>query len=282
MSGIIHKVAILGREFTIQTELIPESTIRTLVYDGGRLVTKREIPLDDEANTAELVEKHVGLQHQRIMDTLLTRAMELQAIKIATAPVAKAPAPEMQAPAPKGMPRPSIESGSRLERAIAVRQLIGPFSLSFARPMPSSPEELATFLEAASSMIDQIMAAPAWEHVRLDEQLTFIAIRGNLANWRLADNDPAMVPEIWTNIERFSYHLQKINHRHDLVTFDHQLLTWAISELGHGEAGSDLVKALESLGGRDAGLDSLVARAEEPTAHELLEHLFALLDQTLV
>ena len=43
MSGVIHKVTLLGREFTIQTELISgeETKIRTLVYDGGRLVTSR-------------------------------------------------------------------------------------------------------------------------------------------------------------------------------------------------------------------------------------------------
>ena len=53
MSGIIQKIALLGREFTIQTEYIPgpDGKIRTLAYDGGRLLTKREIDLDPTDET---------------------------------------------------------------------------------------------------------------------------------------------------------------------------------------------------------------------------------------
>jgi hypothetical protein len=281
MSGIIHKVAILGREFTIQTELIPESTIRTLVYDGGRLITKREIPLDEKAITNELVEARVAEQHQRIIDTLLTRAIELQAIKIATAPTTEAPVPATHSTAPKGLPGPKIEPGSPLERAIAVRRTIGPFSLAFGRPMPTEANEQNELLETAQTMIEDIMESPTWEHVRLDEQLTMIALQANLSTWRTGERDPASVPEIWSTIERFAYHLQKINLRKDLVAFDHQLLTWAISELGRGEVSADLVTALDALAGRDVELDSLVARKERPGVHELLESLLGLLDRTL-
>ncbi len=50
MSGMIDKIAVLGREFTIQTEFVPgeRAKVRTLVYDGGRLVSSREIAADGE------------------------------------------------------------------------------------------------------------------------------------------------------------------------------------------------------------------------------------------
>ncbi len=58
MAGFIDKIALLGREFTIQTELIEgeSAKIRTLVYDGGRLVTSRESDLDPGAAADEVDE----------------------------------------------------------------------------------------------------------------------------------------------------------------------------------------------------------------------------------
>ncbi len=53
MSGIIQKIVLLGREFTIQTEYVPgpDGKVRTLAFDGGRLVTNREIGLDRTEET---------------------------------------------------------------------------------------------------------------------------------------------------------------------------------------------------------------------------------------
>ena len=42
-----------------------------------------------------------------------------------------------------------------------------------------------------------------------------IAIRGELATWRLADKDLTMATEIWPSIERFAYHQQKISDRRE-------------------------------------------------------------------
>jgi hypothetical protein len=282
---MLHKIGLLGREFTIQTELIPgpEATIRTLVYDGGRLVTSREIPLDPSADTDELIEAGVRQQHKRITDTLIERASELEATKkIEAPPVAAAPAP-MGAPPPaaRTASRPIVESGSKLEVAIAIRQTIGPFGVAFSRPAPSTAGEYETVLEAVESAIDAVMKAPAYDHIRLDEQLTMIAIRGQLATWRLADKDLATAAEIWPSIERFAHHQQKISNRSELVEFDHKLLTWAMSKLGRGTISDELIEGLTGLAGRDAELDAFLMDPQSVDQTGLLEILLRLMDQTL-
>lgn len=286
MSGLIDKIALLGREFTIQSELIEgeEIKIRTLVYDGGRLVTSREVALDNADTSAEIIETRVRGQHKLITDTLIKRATDLQATKGARADRrgTPMPAPKPAPPEPRGTPRPEIEPGSPLEIGIAIRQTIGPFGLAFAHPAPTTAEEFDTTLEAVETAIDAIMKSPNYDHVRLDEQLTMIAIRGQLATWRLADKDVSLAAEIWPSIERFSYHQQEINDRRDLVTFDHQMLTWAMSQLGKGKITDELIDGLDGLRGRDAELDLLLENPDASNPMELLEILLRLIDQTLV
>jgi hypothetical protein len=284
MSGLIDKIALLGREFTIQTECIAgdDPKVRTLVYDGGRLVTSREGALDANADADEIDAK-VRRQHKLITDTLVTRATELQAAKSVTAePQATAPAAPKPSAAPaKGTPKPAIELGSPLAIAITVRKTIGPFGLAFAHPAPTTAGGYETELEAVESAIDAIMKSPAYEHLRLDEQLTMIAIRGQLATWRLADKDLTIATEIWPSIERFAYHQQKISDRRELVAFDHQLLTWAMSQLGKGSISDELTEGLANLAGRNAELDGFLADPAAMSQMGLLEILLGLMDQTL-
>jgi len=284
MSGLIDKIVLLGREFTIQTEYISGAApkIRTLVYDGGRLVTSREGTHDLNADADE-IEAKVRRQHKLITDTLIKRATELQTTKGAAAqPTAAASAaPKTVEPAPKGTPKPTVEPGSPLEIAIAVRKTIGPFGLAFAHPAPTTAGEYETELEAVEGAIDAIMKSPAYEHLRLDEQLTMIAIRGQLATWRLADNDIAVATEIWPNIERFAFHQQKISDRRELVVFDHQLLTWAMSQLGKGSITDELIEGLANLAGRSVELDAFLADPAAMSQMGLLEILLELMDQTL-
>jgi len=286
MSGIIQKIALLGREFTIQTEYVPgpDGKIRTLAYDGGRLVTNREIDLDPTEETDGLIEDRIREHHQRITDNLYKRAAELHATKCVKSdpPVAEKPTAPPPASVAKGRPRPTVEVRSGLETAIATRQTIGPFSLTFAHPAPATKEEYGVLLEAAEKSIDGIMKTPIYDRIRLDEQLTFVAIRGQLATWRLSGKDIAVATEIWPNIERLAYYLQKINDRSELVAFDHELLTWAMSELGRDSISDELIDGLQGLAGRDAELDHLLVHPDEISQHRLLEVLLGLLDRTLV
>ena len=286
MSGIIQKIALLGREFTIQTEYVPgpDGKIRTLAYDSGRLVSKREIVLDPTEETDGRVDDRIRGHHQQITERLFERAAKLQATKFAISgpPEAEQPASPPPVSAARARPRPTVETQSRLETAIATRQTVGPFSLTFARQAPASAEEYRALFEAAETSIDGIMKTAIYDRIRIDEQLTFIAIRGQLATWRLSGQDIAVATEIWPNIEGLAHHLQRINDRSELVAFDHELLTWAMTELGRNSISDELIDALQDLAGRDAELDHLLAHPDEITKHSLLEVLMGLLDRTLV
>jgi len=285
MSGLIDKITVLGREFTIQTEYVPggEAKIRTLVYDGGRLVTSREISARGAADNSDAAESAVRQQHQRITETLLSRAAELGSAKKAPAPPPPPKAPSAAAPQPAASktPRPEVEPGSRLEEAIAIRQTIGPFALAFARPAPKTAGGYERILESVDAALDAIRDAPTYDAIRLDEQLTMIALKSQLETWRLADNDLAMATEIWPTVESFAHHLMKINNRSDLVAFDHAMLTWAMSELGKGSISDELLQRLSGLGGRDAELDAILRQPDGIAPLELLEVLLRLMDQTL-
>jgi hypothetical protein len=286
MSGLIDKIAVLGREFTIQTEYVPgeNARVRTLVYDGGRLVTSREIPAGDENDSGVNLDDTVHRQHQRITRTLVTRAKELEEAKTTT-PEAPPPKPE-PAPAPppgaKTTVRPEVEPGSHLETAIAIRQTIGPFGLAFAHPAPTTAEGYTQTLESVEAAIDAIRAAPTYDAIRLDEQLTMIALKSQLETWHMAGEDPVLATEIWPTVESFAYHLQKINNRSDLVAFDHAMLTWSMSELGKGAITQEMIDGLAGLGGRDADLDDFIRSPEGTEPFALLEILLRLMDQTLV
>ena len=113
MAGLIDKITLLGREFTLQTELIEsdEVKIRTLVYDGGRLVTSRELALDPPPTTNASIEANVGKQHKLITDTLVNRAVALQAAK---GDPTKRPAATPTAPKPA--PKPAVAEVQRPPR----------------------------------------------------------------------------------------------------------------------------------------------------------------------
>jgi len=285
MSGFIDKIAVLGREFTIQTEFIPgdAAKIRTLVYDGGRLVTSREIPAGGKSDSEAAVETRVRQQHHRVTENLIKRAEELSSAKKAP----QAPPPPKPAPAPapptgaKKRQRPLIEKGSRLETAIAIRQTIGPFGLAFAHPGPATAEGYDRLLESVDKALDAIRQAPTYDSIRLDEQLTMIALKSHIESWRMSDKDIMMSTEIWPTVESFAFHLQKINNRADLVTFDHDMLTWAMSELGKGKITQELIDGLRGLGGRSADLDHFLRDPSSIDQLGLLEILLGLMDQTL-
>ncbi|MCU0304778.1 MAG: hypothetical protein MUC56_12045 [Thermoanaerobaculales bacterium] len=285
MSGHVDKIAVLGREFTIQTEYIAgePAKIRTLVYDGGRLVSSREIAMNPGADSPAAIDAAVMEQHGRITDTLVRRASELRTAKTPAGSRPSPPPPPASPPpaASRRALRPIVKAGSPLATAIAVRQTIGPFALAFARPAPTTAGEYERLLESVDGAIDAIRAAPTYRAIRLDEQLTLIALKSQLETWQLADRDLAMAVEIWPGVEAFAHHLLKINHRGDLVTFDHQLLTWTMSELGRGEVTGEMIEALAGLGGRDAALDAFLRAPSDFAPYDLLEILLRLLDQTL-
>jgi len=285
MSGLIDKISVLGRDFTIQTEFIDgeEAKIRTLVYDGGRMVTSREIRSGSTIDIGGETDAAVRLQHMRITETLTERAADLGAAKTSSPPPPPTPPPVAAAPqlALKKTTRPPVEPGSHLETAIAVRQTIGPFGIAFAHPAPTTGAGYEQALDSVDAALDAIREAPTYDTLRLDEQLTLIALKSQLETWRLADKDLAMATEIWPTVAGFARHLQKVNHRRNLVVFDHEMLTWSMSELGKGKITGEMIEGLQGLGGRDAELDVFLRDPDAMDALELFEILLRLMDQTL-
>ncbi len=181
MSGLIDKISVLGRDFTIQTEFIDgeEAKIRTLVYDGGRMVTSREIRSGSTIDIGGETDTAVRLQHMRITENLTERAADFGAAKTSSPPPPPTSPPVAAAPRPalKKTTRPPVEPGSHLETAIAVRQTIGPFGIAFAHPAPTTAAGYEQALALVDAALDAIREAPTYDTIRLDEQLTLIALK---------------------------------------------------------------------------------------------------------
>jgi hypothetical protein len=283
MSGLIDKISVLGSDFTIKTEFIcgEEAKILTLVYDGGHMVISREIRSGSTIEIGGETDAAVRLQHMRITETLTERAADLEAAKTSS-PLSSPTPPPMAAipqPALEKTTRPTVEPGSHLETAIAVRQTIGPFGIAFTHhPAPTTAAGFEQALESVDGALDAILKAPTYDSIRLDEQLTLIALKSKVEAWRLADKDVAIATEIWPAVTRFARHLQNVNHRRNLVGFDHEMVIWAMSELGKGKITGEMIEGLRGLGGRDAELDVFLQNPDATDVLELREILLRLMD----
>lgn len=283
MSGLSDRISVLGKNFTIKTEFIcgEEAKIRTLVFDGGRMVICREIRSGSTIDIGGETDTAVRLQHMRITETLTERAADLEAAKTSSPLPPPTPPPVVSIPQPalEMTTRPPVEPGSHLETAIAVRQTIGPFGIAFTHyPAPTTAAGYEQALESVDSALDAILEAPTYDTIRLDEQLTLIALKSQVEDWRLADKDLAMAAEVWSTVTRFAHHLQKVNHRRNLIVFDHEMVIWAMSELGKGKITGEMIEGLQGLGGRDAELDVFLRNPDAMDLSELREILLRLMD----
>jgi hypothetical protein len=217
----------------------------------------------------------------RITETLTERAADLEAAKTSSPLPPPTPPPVVSIPQPalEMTTRPPVEPGSHLETAIAVRQTIGPFGIAFTHyPAPTTAAGYEQALESVDSALDAILEAPTYDTIRLDEQLTLIALKSQVEAWRLADKDLAMAAEVWSTVTRFAHHLQKVNHRRNLIVFDHEMVIWAMSELGKGKITGEMIEGLQGLGGRDAELDVFLRNPDAMDLSELREILLRLMD----
>ena len=83
MSGLIDKISVLGKDFTVKTEFIrgEEAKIRTLVYDGGSMVISREIRSGSTIDIGGETDAAVRLQHMRITETNLQRVVAWRGVR---------------------------------------------------------------------------------------------------------------------------------------------------------------------------------------------------------
>jgi hypothetical protein len=282
--GLNDNIDILGRVFHVQTEITsgPDPIVRSAVFLDGAIVASREIPVAELDAPDDSIRDQMETQHAQVIKNLVNRDSELSEwqanLGLEELPPPTSPAPS--APPSNHVAPPDLDDDPRLRSSVAVRRLIGPFSLTF-NPSPfHDPQAVRARLGNASDMIDEIMTAPAFSDIRLDEQVRFFDLRQRLAEWRGSGRDPDVGAEILLAVVVFAGHLRRINDRRELVTFDHKLLTWVLSELGRSGAGDGVLSWLQSLYGRDADLDRLLDQPDEIEEERLLELLLRLLDRT--
>jgi hypothetical protein len=285
ITGLNQNVEVLGRTFHVQTEVTSgdDAKVRTTVFVGGRIVGARESAVDPAECSEDQVREQMNSQHGTIIDNLVKRAVELQAErqKLGMPSTPPEATTQPQKLPTKEVPLPRVDAQPRLPSSIQVRQLIGPFSLAFEPTPPSNPVVLRTCLETAARQIDEVMASEIFPGIRLDEQVRFFDLRERLAAWRGGGREPAEGAEIWAEIVVFATHLRKISDRRELVAYDHQLITWALLEVGRNGVRDEAVSHLRNLYGRDPDLDRLLDHPELAAKEALLEVLINLLDRTL-
>ena len=285
IDGINENVEVFGRIFHVQTEVttVVRPMVRSTVFLDGAIVGSRESAVDQRESSEDCIRGQMRSQHDQIIANLVKRTAEFEAQ--ASNPALPEPTPSTtqrpDATVLKGVPRPGLDGDPRLPSSVKARQLVGPFSLA-VRPSPyHDPESVRGRLENAANMIDEIMAAPGFSDIRLDEQVRFFDLRERVAGWRGAGRDPESGAGILLAVVGFAGHLSRISDRHELVAFDHKLLTWALWAVGRDGASDEVLGHLRALCGRDAELDHLLDQPEPVEADRLLEVLLGLLDRTL-
>ena len=287
IDGINEEVEVFGRIFQVQTEVTDgmRPKIRTRVFLDGALVASRESPVDRGDASEHGIRDQSAYQHRMINANLVKRTAEFEASASKSGrPGSKTP--ERAARRPDAAPlrdvaRPEPDGDPTLLASVEVRRLIGPFSLSM-RPSPyHDADAIRRRLERAGEMIDVIMDAPGFSDIRLDEQVRFFDLRDRIEAWRSDGCDFESGAGILLAAVIFAGHLRRISDRHELVEFDHGLLTWAIWAIGRDGASDEVLGHLTAMYGRDAELDRQLDRPEPVAADRLLDVLLGLLDRTL-
>jgi len=285
VDGINESVEVFGRIFHVQTEVTDGSRpkIRTTVDLDGAVVASRETPVERGDTTEDGIRERMAYQHGVIIANLVKRTAEFEASASKPVPAeTRERASRRPDTAPlQEVPRPEPDADPTLMASVKARRLIGPFGLAL-QPSPYHDDvSIRNRLENAAEMIDEIMEAPGFSDIRLDEQVRFFDLRERIADWRAGDRDPEAGAGILLAVVIFAGHLRRISDRHELAEFDHGLLTWAIWAVGRDGASDDVLDHLRALLGRDAELDRLLDQPEPVAADRLLELLLGLLDRTL-
>jgi hypothetical protein len=285
IDGINENVEVFGRVFHVQTEVTDgmRPKLRTTVFLDGAVVASRETLVERGDTSEDGIRDRMAYQHGLIIANLVKRTAEFEAS--ASKPVHSETHERVARPSDavplREVQRPEPDADPTLLASVQARQLIGPFGLAL-QPSPYHDDEATrSRLEGAGEMIDAIMAAPGFSDIRLDEQVRFFDLKERVAAWRGAGRDPKTGAGILLAAVIFAGHLRRISDRHELVEFDHRLLTWAIWSIGRNGASDEVLGHLRGLYGRDAELDRLLEQPGPVAAERLLEVLLGLLDRTL-
>jgi len=284
VSGVNQNIEVFGRVFLVETDIAEAAgkVVRTVVSLDGSVIAARDTPIpegdDSEARFRELIDS----QHGRIVSNLLARDAQYEiTAETGVSSERSRPAAGRRAPQkPTEISLPGLENDPVLHSSVRVRRLIGPFSLAL-RPSPDhQPSAVCARLERAAEMVENIISAPAFSEIRLDEQVRFVDLDWRLKGWRSGGRDPEDAARILLQMIVFAGHLRRINDRQSLMALDRTLLTWALFAVGPTGSIDDVVPYLQPLYGRDADLDRMIDDPSTADPELLKEVLRDLLERT--
>ncbi len=270
ISGLNQEVTVLGRTFHFQTELTRKVDlyIRTEVFVGGKIVATREYKLlTPKPSDVESVRAAMKEQHGRVIESTLERAQRYQRRKqeasVSDPPQPTAHVPDFDIQQARSLSPPSRDQRAAVASAIRIRRIFGKFRLRLSLGQAIVDGEVADRLAMAARGFAWIKSSPTFEEIRLDEQMRCHLVSDQVDQWLEGEHDPTRAMEIWTEIERFNDYVAEINHRAELIEFDHQLLMWSAFQVRDSGMSDATLDHLQWLSGRAPALDQLIDRPQE-------------------
>lgn len=313
ISGLNQEIDILGKVFHFQTELSEgaEMAVRTEVFVGGKIVATRDSQLTlspEEAKDEEVIRSKMKEQHTRVLKTFVERARRYnereqdgsfservntpppETIAPAIAePSSQAPLKVSAEPEHSGstpMPGPSLtlaelnppKLGEAAE-ALRARRLFGIFRCRMGLTPGYEQTSIGDRIERALEGFDWIMISPTFQQIRVDEQVRCHLLKERIESWVAQGRDVGMAAKIWSGVIAFVGYLTEINDRNDLISFDQQMLVWAIDVVQQHGMTDEIFDRLGLLYGRDPHFDTLLDEPQKISRAAWIAHLRRVLTQ---
>lgn len=167
--------------------------------------------------------------------------------------------------------RPELETSLRVRAAY----------VKFRAGLLLGSEELDTGLELrlrrAASSIAQLIGRHVYPQLRIADRVQLRRLQERVLDWLRGteSSDTPSGERLWRDLNGFADLIMSVNHRHDLVTHDRQLLLLAISELvPNGDLlVPETLSQLRLLVGRNRDLDLLLEDAQPRSSPQLLRQM---------
>lgn len=255
VTGFNQDVEVLGRVFHLQTQVFmqPQPCIRTEVFHGGKLMARREAPLDPHTEGLDetALRQMMKSQHLKILDSVQKRAQRYQERQQAAAAGETVPDTPLESP---GDALQTQDDGEQVDIALSVRRLFERFRLRVRRASGSLAERLAV----AAEQLGEVLASPVFPKIRVDEQVRFHLLHEQLQEWLRSHGDDAVGQQLWQEIATFNDYLAEVNNRSELAAFDRDLLRWALRKAQKEGVDERTLEHLGMLYGRDLELDNML------------------------
>lgn len=250
--GITEEIQAFDHLYQVQTEVVADDppTLRTSVFDAGRIIAVREKTIEEGADVGDSLEEH----HRLVVDGLVKRSCAEGPAEGGTATTGGVSSRRTAARTAEsgGAPDvPPVPEEPALVDGLRVRQLYGELRRRLFR-IGEGPADGR--LEEAERVLRWIVAHPLFPRIRLDEQLRFHRLLDDLADSGGRDESA----ERWDEVRDFVAYLNLINHRGDLVAFDRDLLGWLDRAIEARGVDPSTLTPMRWIFGRDDDLDRLL------------------------